>query len=185
MIEEVVTTLQTGHREEQQYSSGASSGRGRHDASRYNKKVRQILLTCLVTRAIYRPTADLVDVDQSTEAGLDWLGSGSLIPGLGLAPKQKENLFQSLPRQIPHRAQVRRYRPWDCITHRFVHLMKGRIGSRANLAEAHLYSTRPCPSHLERVGPITGRGEQRSLRCMSPNKNRRDTILVIDVTLGP
>jgi CheY-like chemotaxis protein len=123
-----------------------------------------------------------VDVDQSTEDGQDWLQFRVTDTGIGISAKQKENLFQEFVQADTSIA--RKYGGTGlglAITHRFVQLMKGRIGVESQTGEGSTFTVHiPAQVKLEAVGPIQAEGDSDASDAMAEIKTGRDTILVID-----
>jgi len=182
MIEEVVTTLQPAigkNSNTLRVRLADEVGTMRADIT----KVRQILFNLLSNACKFTDHGRIsVDVDQSTEAGLDWLRFRVTDTGIGISAKQKENLFQEFAQADTSIA--RKYGGTGlglAITHRFVHLMKGRIGVESQLGGGSTFTVHvPAQATLERVGPIQAEGNSEAFDAMSQIKIGRDTILVID-----
>jgi len=182
MIEEVVTTLQPAigkNSNTLRVRLADEVGTMRADIT----KVRQILFNLLSNACKFTDHGRFsVDVDQSTEAGLDWLRFRVTDTGIGISAKQKENLFQEFAQADTSIA--RKYGGTGlglAITHRFVHLMKWRIGVESQLGGGSTFTVHvPAQATLERVGPIQAEGNSEAFDAMSQIKIGRDTILVID-----
>ena len=182
MIEEIVTTLQPAigkNSNTLQVRLADDVGMMRADIT----KVRQILFNLLSNACKFTDHGTIsVDVDQSTEEGLDWLRFRVTDTGIGISAKQKENLFQEFAQADTSIA--RKYGGTGlglAITHRFVQLMKGRIGVESQLGEGSTFTVH-VPAHvtLETVGPIQAEGNSDAFDAISEIKIDRDTILVID-----
>src|SRR3981081_3471141 len=146
-------------------------------------KVRQILFNLLSNACKFTDHGTIsVDVDQSTEEGLDWLRFRVTDTGIGISAKQKENLFQEFAQADTSIA--RKYGGTGlglAITHRFVQLMKGRIGVESQLGEGSTFTVHvPAQATLETAGPIPAERNSEAFDAMSEIKIGRDTILVID-----
>jgi signal transduction histidine kinase/DNA-binding NarL/FixJ family response regulator len=182
MIEEIVTTLQPAIRKNSnalRVRLADEVGMMRADIT----KVRQILFNLLSNACKFTDHGTIsVDVDQSTEEGLDWLRFRVTDTGIGISAKQKENLFQEFAQADTSIA--RKYGGTGlglAITHRFVQLMKGRIGVESQLGEGSAFTVHvPAQVTLETVGPIQAEGNSDAFDAISEIKIDRDTILVID-----
>jgi signal transduction histidine kinase/DNA-binding NarL/FixJ family response regulator len=182
MIEEIVTTLQPAVRKNSntlRVRLADEVGMMRADIT----KVRQILFNLLSNACKFTDHGTIsVDVDQSTEEGLDWLRFRVTDTGIGISAKQKENLFQEFAQADTSIA--RKYGGTGlglAITHRFVQLMKGRIGVESQLGGGSSFTVHvPAQATLETVGPIQAEGNSEAFDAMSEIKIGRDTILVID-----
>jgi signal transduction histidine kinase/DNA-binding NarL/FixJ family response regulator len=182
MIEEIVTTLQPAIAKNSntlRVRLADDVGLMRADIT----KVRQILFNLLSNACKFTDHGTIsVDVDQSTEEGLDWLRFRVTDTGIGISAKQKENLFQEFAQADTSIA--RKYGGTGlglAITHRFVQLMKGRIGVESQLGGGSTFTVHvPAQATLETAGPIQAEGNSEAFDAMSEIKIGRDTILVID-----
>jgi signal transduction histidine kinase/DNA-binding NarL/FixJ family response regulator len=182
MIEEIVTTLQPAIAKNSntlRVRLADEVGMMRADIT----KVRQILFNLLSNACKFTDHGTIsVDVDQSTEEGLDWLRFRVTDTGIGISAKQKENLFQEFAQADTSIA--RKYGGTGlglAITHRFVQLMKGRIGVESQLGGGSAFTVHvPAQATLETVGPIPAEGNSEAFDAMSEINIGRDTILVID-----
>jgi signal transduction histidine kinase/DNA-binding NarL/FixJ family response regulator len=182
MIEEIVTTLQPAIKKNSntlRVRLADDVGTMRADIT----KVRQILFNLLSNACKFTDHGTIsVDVDQSTEEGLDWLRFRVTDTGIGISAKQRENLFQEFAQADTSIA--RKYGGTGlglAITHRFVQLMKGRIGVESQLGEGSTFTVHvPAQVTLETVGPIQAEGNSEAFDAVSEIKIDRDTILVID-----
>jgi len=146
-------------------------------------KVRQILFNLLSNACKFTDHGTIsVDVDQSTDGGLDWLRFRVTDTGIGISDKQKKNLFQEFAQADTSIA--RKYGGTGlglAITHRFVQLMKGRIGVESQPGEGSIFTVYlPAEVTPETVGPIQAEGNSDASDTVSEMKTDRDTILVID-----
>src|SRR5467141_2054182 len=182
VIEEMVTTLQP---------AAAKNANSIHVHLAKNvsvmkadiTKVRQILFNLLSNACKFTDHGTIsVDVDQSTEQGQDWLRFRVTDTGIGISAKQKENLFQEFVQADTSIA--RKYGGTGlglAITHRFVQLMKGRIGVESQPGEGSSFTVHiPAQVKLEAVGPVQAEGDSDASDAIVEVKTGRDTILVID-----
>jgi signal transduction histidine kinase/DNA-binding NarL/FixJ family response regulator len=182
MIEEIVTTLQPAigkNSNTLRVRLADEVGTMRADIT----KVRQILFNLLSNACKFTDHGTIsVDVDQNTEEGLDWLRFRITDTGIGISAKQKENLFQEFAQADTSIA--RKYGGTGlglAITHRFVQLMKGRIGVESQLGGGSTFTVHvPAQATLETVGPMQAEGNSEAFDAKSEIKIGRDTILVID-----
>jgi signal transduction histidine kinase/DNA-binding NarL/FixJ family response regulator len=182
MIEEIATTLQPAIEKNSNtlwVHLAAEVGMMRADIT----KVRQILFNLLSNACKFTDHGTIsVDVDRSTEEGQDWLRFRVTDTGIGISAKQKENLFQEFVQADTSIA--RKYGGTGlglAITHRFVQLMKGRIGVESQTGEGSTFTVHiPAQVKLEAVGPIPAEGDGDAPDAMFAMKTGRDTILVID-----
>jgi signal transduction histidine kinase/FixJ family two-component response regulator len=181
-IEEVVTTLRPAIEKNNntlRVHLADDVGMMRADIT----KVRQILLNLLSNACKFTDHGTIsVDVDQSTEEGLDWLRFRVTDTGIGISTKQKKNLFQEFAQADTSIA--RKYGGTGlglAITQRFVQLMKGRIGVESQPGEGSIFTVYlPAEVTPETVGPIQAEGNSDASDTVSEMKTDRDTILVID-----
>jgi signal transduction histidine kinase/DNA-binding NarL/FixJ family response regulator len=182
MIEEIVATLQPAIDKNSNtlwVHLAEEVGMMRADIT----KVRQILFNLLSNACKFTDHGTIsVDVDRSTEDGQDWLQFRVTDTGIGISAKQKENLFQEFVQADTSIA--RKYGGTGlglAITHRFVQLMKGRIGVESQTGEGSTFTVHiPAEVKLEAVGPIQAEGDSDASDAMFEMKTGRDTILVID-----
>src|SRR5258708_27930032 len=141
MIEEIVTTLEpaiekNGNTLRVQLADEV--GMMRADIT----KVRQILFNLLSNACKFTDRGAIsVDVDQSTEEGLDWLRFRITDTGIGISAQQQKNLFQEFAQADTSIA--RKYGGTGlglAITHRVVQLMKGRIGVESQPGEGSTFT---------------------------------------------
>jgi len=182
MIEDIVTTLQPAIEKNSNtlwVHLAEEVGMMRADIT----KVRQILFNLLSNACKFTDHGTIsVDVDQSMEEGQDWLRFRVTDTGIGISAKQKENLFQEFVQADTSIA--RKYGGTGlglAITHRFVQLMKGRIGVESQPGEGSTFTVHiPAQVKLEAVGPLQAEGDSDASDATVEIKTGRDTILVID-----
>jgi signal transduction histidine kinase/DNA-binding NarL/FixJ family response regulator len=182
MIEEIVTTLQPAiekNRNTLRVHLADEVSMMRADIT----KVRQILFNLLSNACKFTDHGTIaLDVDQSTEEGLDWLRFRVTDTGIGISVTQKKNLFQEFAQADTSIA--RKYGGTGlglAITHRFVELMKGRIEVESQPGEGSAFTVYlPAQVTVETVGPIPAEGNSEASDAVSGIQTDRDTILVID-----
>jgi signal transduction histidine kinase/DNA-binding NarL/FixJ family response regulator len=182
MIEEIVTTLRPAVEKNNntlRVHLADDVGAMRADIT----KVRQILFNLLSNACKFTDHGIIsVNVDQSTEEGLDWLRFRVTDTGIGISDKQKKNLFQEFAQADTSIA--RKYGGTGlglAITHRFVQLMKGRIGVESQPGEGSIFTVYlPAEVTPETASPLQAEGNSDASDTVSEMKNDRDTILVID-----
>ena len=146
-------------------------------------KVRQILFNLLSNACKFTDHGIItVDVDQRREQGEDWIRLQVADTGIGISAKQKENLFQEFAQADTSIA--RKYGGTGlglAICHRFVELMKGRIGVESQPGQGSTFTVHlPAQAKIETVDPIHEEGTSSIPSVVSEVKTDRDTILVID-----
>jgi len=182
MIDDIVTTLQPAIKKNGntlRVHLADQVGMMRADIT----KVRQILFNLLSNACKFTDHGTIsVDVDQSTEEGLDWLQFRVTDTGIGISAKSQENLFQEFAQADTSIA--RRYGGTGlglAITYRFVQLMKGRIGVESQPGEGSTFTVHiPAQVTLETVVPIQTEENSDASDAIAEIKTDRDTILVID-----
>src|SRR5205807_5046814 len=182
MIEEIVTTLQPAIEKNSntlRVHLADEVGMMRADIT----KVRQILFNLLSNACKFTDHGAIsVDVDQRTEEGLDWLRFRVTDTGIGISAQQQNNLFQEFAQADTSIA--RKYGGTGlglAITHRFVQLMKGRIGVESQPGEGSIFTVYlPAEVTPETAGPIQAEGNNDASDAITEIKTDRDTILVID-----
>ena len=182
MIEEIVTTLQPAiekNRNTLRVHLADEVGMMQADIT----KVRQILFNLLSNACKFTDHGTIsVDVDQRTEEGLDWLRFRVTDTGIGISAQQQNNLFQEFAQADTSIA--RKYGGTGlglAITHRFVQLMKGRIGVESQPGEGSIFTVYlPAEVTPETAGPIQAEGNNDASDAITEIKTDRDTILVID-----
>ena len=182
MIEEIVSTLQPAIEKNKnilRLHLADDMGVMRADAT----KVRQILFNLLSNACKFTDHGIItVEVDQHTELGEDWIRLQVADTGIGISAKQKENLFQEFAQADTSIA--RKYGGTGlglAISHRFVQLMKGRIGVESQPGQGSTFTVHlPAQAQMEAVDPIHAEGAGDPPTLVSDVKTDRDTILVID-----
>jgi len=182
MIEEIVTTLRPAIEKNSntlRVHVADEVGMMRADIT----KVRQILFNLLSNACKFTDNGTIsVDVEQSTEDGLDWLRFRVSDTGIGISAKQKNNLFQEFAQADTSIA--RKYGGTGlglAITHRFVQLMKGRIEVESQTGEGSVFAVYlPAELTPETVGPMQAEGNSDASDTVPEMIPDRDTILVID-----
>jgi len=182
MIEEIVSTLQPAIEKNKnilRLHLADDMGVMRADAT----KVRQILFNLLSNACKFTDHGIItVEVDQHTELGEDWIRLQVADTGIGISAKQKENLFQEFAQADTSIA--RKYGGTGlglAISHRFVQLMKGRIGVESQPGQGSTFTVHlPAQAKMEAVDPIHAEGAGDPPTLVSDVKTDRDTILVID-----
>jgi signal transduction histidine kinase/CheY-like chemotaxis protein len=146
-------------------------------------KVRQILFNLLSNACKFTDHGTIgLDVDRKLENGQDWIRFQVSDTGIGIAAKQRDNLFKEFAQADTSIA--RKYGGTGlglAISYKFVQLMKGRIGVESELGKGATF-TAELPAHVRTETPDSLRpgGASDSPTAASPTKTDRDTILVID-----
>jgi len=182
MIEEVVSTLQPALEKNKnilRVHLADDVGVMRADVT----KVRQILFNLLSNACKFTDHGIItVDVDQRTELGEDWIRLQVADTGIGISARQKGNLFQEFAQADTSIA--RKYGGTGlglAISHRFVQLMKGRIGVESQPGQGSTFTVHlPAQAKMETGDPIHAEGNGDAPTPVSEMKTDRDTILVID-----
>jgi signal transduction histidine kinase/ActR/RegA family two-component response regulator len=144
-------------------------------------KVRQILFNLLSNACKFTDHGTIsVDVDQIKVESRDWIQFRVSDTGIGISAKQKENLFQEFAQADA--SISRKYGGTGlglAITHRFVQLMKGRIGVESESGLGAIFTVQlPAQVVVEtnESTPSEGAGDV----SFSEAKTDLNTILVID-----
>jgi signal transduction histidine kinase/DNA-binding NarL/FixJ family response regulator len=145
-------------------------------------KVRQILFNLLSNACKFTDQGTIgLDVDRKLENGQDWIRFQVSDTGIGIAAKQRDNLFKEFAQADTSIA--RKYGGTGlglAISYKFVQLMKGRIGVESELGKGATF-TAELPAHVRTETPDAARPDGASdSPAASPTKTDRDTILVID-----
>jgi signal transduction histidine kinase/CheY-like chemotaxis protein len=180
VIEEMVTTLQP---------AAAKNANSIHVRLADNvsvikadiTKVRQILFNLLSNACKFADHGTItVDVDQIKVDKRDWIQFRVSDTGIGISPKQKENLFQEFAQADASIA--RKYGGTGlglAITHRFVQLMKGRISVESEPGRGSIFTVQ-LPAQV--VIETTESAPSEGISDVSSSESKIDlnTILVID-----
>jgi signal transduction histidine kinase/DNA-binding NarL/FixJ family response regulator len=146
-------------------------------------KVRQILFNLLSNACKFTDHGTIgLDVDRKLENGQDWIRFQVTDTGIGIAAKQRDNLFKEFAQADTSIA--RKYGGTGlglAISYKFVQLMKGRIGVESELGKGATF-TAELPAHVrtETADSLRPDGTSDSPTAAAPTKTDRDTILVID-----
>src|SRR5205823_3839058 len=146
-------------------------------------KGRQILFNLLSNACKFTDRGSVsVNVEQIKVEDRDWIQFQVRDTGIGISAKQQKNLFQEFAQADTSIA--RKYGGTGlglAITHRFVQLMKGRIGVKSQSGEGSTFTVHiPAQVTLETVGPMPAEGSSEASDATADIQNDRDTILVID-----
>jgi CheY-like chemotaxis protein len=146
-------------------------------------KVRQILFNLLSNACKFTDHGTIgLDVDRKIEDGQDWIRFQVSDTGIGIAPKQRENLFKEFAQADTSIA--RKYGGTGlglAISYKFVQLMKGRIWVESELGKGATFTAElPANVKVETGDPVRTEGSSNSAIAPSLPKTDQDTILVID-----
>jgi signal transduction histidine kinase/ActR/RegA family two-component response regulator len=145
-------------------------------------KVRQILFNLLSNACKFTDHGTIrLDVDRKIENGQDWVRFQVSDTGIGIAPKQRENLFKEFAQADTSIA--RKYGGTGlglAISYKFVQLMKGRIEVESELGKGATFTAElPAQVRIETADPVRS-DEGSDLPLGTPTKSDQDTILVVD-----
>jgi signal transduction histidine kinase/ActR/RegA family two-component response regulator len=146
-------------------------------------KVRQILFNLLSNACKFTDQGTIgLDVDRKLEDGQDWIRFQVTDTGIGIAAKQRDNLFKEFAQADTSIA--RKYGGTGlglAISYKFVQLMKGRIGVESEIGRGATFTVE-LPAHvkIETGDAARAEGSTSSAIAPSPEKTDKDTILVID-----
>ena len=146
-------------------------------------KVRQILFNLLSNACKFTDHGTIgLDVDRRLEDGQDWIRFQVSDTGIGIAARQRDNLFKEFAQADTSIA--RKYGGTGlglAISYKFVQLMKGRIGVESELGKGATFTAElPAQVKIEAGDPMRQEGTAGSAITLSPKKTDQDTILVID-----
>src|ERR1700688_619269 len=146
-------------------------------------KVRQILFNLLSNACKFTDHGTIgLDVDRKLENGQDWIRFQVTDTGIGIAAKQRDNLFKEFAQADTSIA--RKYGGTGlglAICYKFVQFMKGRIGVESELGKGATFTAElPVNVRTETADSPRPDGASDSPAAASPTKTDRDTILVID-----
>ena len=182
MVDEIITTLQPAiekNKNKLRVRMADEISTMRADVT----KVRQILFNLLSNACKFTDQGTIgLDVDRKLEDGQDWIRFQVTDTGIGIAGKQRENLFKEFAQADTSIA--RKYGGTGlglAISYKFVQLMKGRIGVESELGKGATF-TAELPAHvkMEAADPLRAEGNSGSFTTLQPAKTDQDTILVID-----
>jgi signal transduction histidine kinase/DNA-binding NarL/FixJ family response regulator len=182
MVDEIITTLQPAiekNKNKLRVRMADEISTMRADVT----KVRQILFNLLSNACKFTDHGTIgLDVDRKLEDGQDWIRFQVTDTGIGIAAKQRENLFKEFAQADTSIA--RKYGGTGlglAISYKFVQLMKGRIGVESELGRGATF-TAELPAHvkMETGDPVRAEGSSSSVIASSRAKSDQDTILVID-----
>jgi CheY-like chemotaxis protein len=145
-------------------------------------KVRQILFNLLSNACKFTDHGIIrLDVDRKMENGQDWVRFQVSDTGIGIAPKQRENLFKEFAQADTSIA--RKYGGTGlglAISYKFVQLMKGRIEVESELGQGATFTAElPAQVRIETADPVRS-DDSSDLPLGAPTKSDQDTILVVD-----
>lgn len=146
-------------------------------------KVRQILFNLLSNACKFTDHGTIsVDVDPEKVSGQDWICFRVSDTGIGIAAKQKENLFHEFAQADSSIA--RKYGGTGlglAITYRFVQLMKGNISVESEPGKGAVFTVHlPANVVAEAPEPARSSGNFDTATSFPEPKKDRDTVLVID-----
>src|SRR5437899_811188 len=182
MVEEMVTTLQPA------IAKNSNSVRVRlpDDASMMRAdatKVRQILFNLMSNACKFTDHGTIsLDVSQSAMEGQEWIRFRVEDTGIGISAKQQEKLFQEFSQADA--TISRKYGGTGlglAISHRFVQMMKGRIGVESQPGQGSTFTVYlPAQVTLDTADAAQSEGAGAAAAGSSQHTPELDTILVID-----
>ena len=146
-------------------------------------KVRQILFNLLSNACKFTDHGTIgLDVDRKLDNGQDWIRFQVSDTGIGIAAKQRENLFKEFAQADTSIA--RKYGGTGlglAISYKFIQLMRGRIGVQSDLGKGATFTAElPAQVRIEAADLARPDGANSSATAASPAKPNQDTVLVID-----
>ena len=181
MVDEIITTLQPAIEKNEnklRVRMADEISTMRADVT----KVRQILFNLLSNACKFTDHGTIgLDVDRKLEDGQDWIRFQVTDTGIGIAAKQRDNLFKEFAQADTSIA--RKYGGTGlglAISYKFVQLMKGRIGVESELGRGATF-TAELPAHVKvETGDSLRQEGSSTVAAPPPAKTDQDTILVID-----
>jgi CheY-like chemotaxis protein/anti-sigma regulatory factor (Ser/Thr protein kinase) len=182
MVDEMVTTLQPAiakNANDVQVRMADDIGMMRADAT----KVRQILFNLMSNACKFTDHGTIsLDVSQSAMEGLEWIRFRVKDTGIGISAKQQEKLFQEFSQADA--TISRKYGGTGlglAISHRFVQMMKGRIGVESKPGQGSTFTVYlPAQVTLDTVDSTQLDGAVGTQAVLTQHKSELDTVLVID-----
>jgi signal transduction histidine kinase/FixJ family two-component response regulator len=182
MVEEMVTTLQPAiakNANNVQVRMAGDVGMMRADAT----KVRQILFNLMSNACKFTDHGTIsLDVSQSAMEGQEWIRFRVKDTGIGISAKQQEKLFQEFSQADA--TISRKYGGTGlglAISHRFVQMMKGRIGVESQPGQGSTFTVYlPAQVTLDVAETAQLEGVGGTVAGSTQHKPEVDTVLVID-----
>ncbi len=182
MVEEMVTTLQPAiakNANKVQVRMADDIGMMRADAT----KVRQILFNLMSNACKFTDHGTIsLDVSQSAMEGQEWIRFRVKDTGIGISAKQQEKLFQEFSQADA--TISRKYGGTGlglAISHRFVQMMKGRIGVESQAGQGSTFTVYlPAQVTLDIAETAQLEGVGGTAAGSTQHKPEVDTVLVID-----
>jgi signal transduction histidine kinase/FixJ family two-component response regulator len=182
MVEEMVTTLQPAiakNANNVQVRMAGDVGMMRADAT----KVRQILFNLMSNACKFTDHGTIsLDVSQSAMEGQEWIRFRVKDTGIGISAKQQEKLFQEFSQADA--TISRKYGGTGlglAISHRFVQMMKGRIGVESQPGQGSTFTVYlPAQVTLDVAETAQIEGVGGNVTGSTQHKPEVDTVLVID-----
>ena len=182
MVEEMVTTLQPAiakNANKMEVRMADDVGMMRADAT----KVRQILFNLMSNACKFTDHGTIsLDVSQSAMEGQEWIRFRVKDTGIGISAKQQEKLFQEFSQADA--TISRKYGGTGlglAISHRFVQMMKGRIGVESQAGHGSTFTVYlPAQVTLDVAETAQIEGVGANVAGSAQRKPEVDTVLVID-----
>jgi signal transduction histidine kinase/FixJ family two-component response regulator len=182
MVEEMVTTLQPAiakNANNVQVRMADDIGMMRADAT----KVRQILFNLMSNACKFTDHGTIsLDVSQSAMEGQEWIRFRVKDTGIGISAKQQEKLFQEFSQADA--TISRKYGGTGlglAISHRFVQMMKGRIGVESQAGQGSTFTVYlPAQVTLDVAETAQLEGVGGTVAGSTQHIPEVDTVLVID-----